>query len=77
MSIRFAISILVFLVIAPVLFGTGLVSVLMLTEDSGTRAYAVAAVVAVTVVIAAPLSWLTAPRLRSRFLRQHPHAPLD
>ncbi|MBC7908358.1 MAG: hypothetical protein H7Y60_16645 [Rhodospirillaceae bacterium] len=73
MSIRFAISILVFLLIAPTVFGAGLVSVLMLTEDSGARAYAIAAVVVATVLISAPLSWLVAPRLRSRFLRQHPN----
>ncbi|MBC7951916.1 MAG: hypothetical protein H7Z12_08905 [Rhodospirillaceae bacterium] len=77
MSIRLGISILVFLLIAPIVFGTGLVSVLMLTDQSSVRAYAIAAVVTATVLIAAPLSWLVAPRLRSHFLRQHPHAPLD
>ncbi|MBX9634009.1 MAG: hypothetical protein K2X44_03425, partial [Magnetospirillum sp.] len=63
MSTRFAISILVFLLIAPVLFGTGLVTILSLVDQSDIRAYAIAGVVAATVLISAPLSWLVAPRL--------------
>jgi uncharacterized membrane protein YccC len=70
MSRRFIIAVLV-------VFYAGYITVILLTPDPYVRAYAVAGSTVLAVVVGAPFSWLIAPRLRSRFLREHPHRPLD
>ncbi len=77
MSRRFIIAILVFITVSPVVFYAGFITVILLTDDPYTRAYAAAGSTVLAVVVSAPFAWVIAPRLRSRFLRQHPHRPLD
>jgi len=77
MSRRFIIAILVFIAISPVVFYAGYITVILLTADPYIRTYAAAGSTVLAVVVGAPFSWLIAPRLRSRFLREHPHRPLD
>jgi hypothetical protein len=66
MSIRFQISILVFMMVQAILFGVGVVLVLA-TPLSTFAMQLMPWVVGVSVMISAPLSWIIAPRLRARF----------
>ncbi|MGO9391315.1 hypothetical protein [Rhodoblastus sp.] len=71
MSLRFQIAVLVFLMMQAVLFGAGVVLVLA-TPLTKEAMMLMPWVVAVSVLISAPLSWMIAPRLRARYWREHP-----
>ena len=69
-AVRTQISMLIFAMTNAVLFGAGLITVLLvpaLIDDAGVW---IAAVVALSLLLAAPFSWLIAPRLRARFWRK-------
>jgi hypothetical protein len=71
MSIRLRIASLIFMMINAVVFGIGLVSVL-LVPALAERAFAmIPTVVIASFLISAPLAWFIAPTLRSRFVREH------
>lgn len=72
MSKRAIISIFVFMLVAPVLFGVGLVTVLMIPALQSHQPVLLAGVIILSGILGAPLSWLLAPRLQSRYLRTHP-----
>ena len=75
MIVRFGIAALMFMMIQAVLFGVGTVIVLA-TPLSDRAMELMPLVVMVTSVIAIPLSWWLAPRLRARYWRNHPRASL-
>jgi hypothetical protein len=66
MSVRFQIAILVFMMVQAVVFGIGTIIVLA-TPLSAFAMQLMPWVVGVSFLISAPLSWMIAPRLRSRF----------
>lgn len=69
MRTRLAIAALVFLMAQGVLFGIGTILVLStpLAADAMTL---LPWVVAVSALVAAPLSWVIAPRMRARYWRE-------
>ena len=69
MSIRLQIAILIYTMVQAVLFGVGTVLVLA-TPLSAVAMNLMPWVIGVSAVVSAPVSWILAPRLRARFLRQ-------
>ena len=72
MSIRFYIAALVFLMVSAVLFGIGIVAVLMTPALAVHAGWLIPAVAVASFVVAAPLSWLIAPKLMARYRRTRP-----
>lgn len=75
---RVQLAALIYTMTNAVMFGAGLITVLSvpaLSADAGTW---IVIVVAASIVLAAPVAWFIAPRLRARYWRQctaeHPHA---
>ena len=52
-----------------VLFGAGLIVVLMVPALNANAGFWIAVVIAASVILAAPVAWLLAPRLRARYSR--------
>ena len=75
-AVRTQISLLIFAMTNAVLFGAGLVTVLLLGLSAQATGIGIAAVTAFSFIVAAPFSWLIAPRLRARYWRQRQDAPL-
>jgi len=69
MSVRTQISAMVFLMVQAVLFGAG-VLIILLTPLRDHAMLAMPAMIAVSMVLAAVLSWQIAPRLRARYWRR-------
>lgn len=69
MSIRFQISIIVYIMVQAVVFGAGLILVLA-TPLSAFAMHLTPWVVGVSAIVSAPLAWLIAPRLRARSQRR-------
>ena len=75
MSIRFQISLLIYIIVQAVVFGVGIV-IALAPPWSAYAMQSLPWVVVVSAVISAPLSWMIAPRLRARFeSRSAPLAP--
>ncbi|WP_431862332.1 hypothetical protein [Azospirillum sp.] len=74
MGIRIGIAALVFMMVQAVLFGVGVVLVLA-TPLSELAMTLMPWVVGVSTVIALPLSWFIAPRLRLRYWRERGQLP--
>jgi hypothetical protein len=71
---RAQIALLIYMMTEGVLFGAGVVFVLtwpVLSADSG---FWIVAVVFVSAIVAAPIAWWIAPRMRASYWRQHPAA---
>lgn len=75
-NIRTQIAALVYTMTNAVLFGAGLVFVLMVPALNAHAGLSIALVVAASFIVAVPLSWLIAPRLRARYWRQRRPIPL-
>ncbi|MFZ5740090.1 hypothetical protein BJ123_10741 [Rhodopseudomonas thermotolerans] len=69
MSNRFRIASLVYMMTNAVLFGIGLVAVLTIPALAQNAMAWVPAAVVASFVLAAPIAWWIAPRLRARFWR--------
>jgi hypothetical protein len=69
MSIRLQISILVYVMVQAVMFGIGTILVLA-TPLSAFAMSLMPWVIGTTAIVSAPVSWLIAPRLRARFIRE-------
>ena len=69
-AVRTQIAALIFAMTNAVLFGAGLITVLMLNMSTQATGIGIAAVTAFSFLVAAPASWLIAPRLRARYGRQ-------
>lgn len=68
MRTRFAIAALIYMMVQGVLFGFGVIAILA-TPLNAQAATLIPWLVGVSALISAPLSWIIAPRLRSRYHR--------
>ncbi len=73
---RAGIAALIYSMTNAVIFGAGLITVLLLPSLRGEGMISIPAVVVASLILAAPIAWLIAPRLRARYWRrrtaQHP-----
>ncbi|WP_315780490.1 hypothetical protein [Bradyrhizobium sp. SZCCHNPS1003] len=69
MSMRTQISAMVFMMVQAVLFGAGVLTIL-LTPLSNHAMLAVPVMIALSVALSAIVSWQIAPRLRARYWRR-------
>ena len=67
---RMAIAAVVYSMTNAVLFGVGLITVLTVPSLSTNAAFWIPVVVVASFVLAAPIAWEMAPRLRARYWRQ-------
>jgi len=70
MSTRFRIALLVGMMVNAVIFGAGLLTVLMVPELATHAFYSVPAVVVISFALSSPIAWFIAPRLRLRYWRE-------
>jgi hypothetical protein len=70
MSTRATIAALVFTMVNAVVFGAGLITVLGVPALSARAMTLIPTVVVLSPVLALPVSWFLAPRLRARYWRQ-------
>ena len=63
-------AVLIYSMTNAVLFGAGLITVLTVPALNEYAAYWIPAVVLASLVLAAPVAWLIAPRLRARYWRR-------
>jgi hypothetical protein len=68
MSVRLQIAAMVFMSIQAVMFGAGML-VILLTPLQSRAMEAIPAMIAVSFVASAAIAWLIAPRLRQRYWR--------
>jgi hypothetical protein len=68
MSVRLQIAAMVFMMVQAVLFGAGMV-VILLTPIQSDAMEAIPTMIAISVVASAAIAWLIAPRLRQRYWR--------
>lgn len=68
MSVRFQIALVIYIMVQSVTFGVG--AVLVLATPLAAHAMALMpAVVALSIILSAPIAWIIAPRLRARYWR--------
>ncbi len=75
MSVRLIIALLIFLMVNAVLFGIGLIVVVTFPALNARAMGLIPVVVLLSFVLAAPLSWYIAPKLRARYWKHHTPAP--
>jgi hypothetical protein len=76
---RAGIAVLIYSMASGVLFGAGLILVLTLPVLNANAGFWISVVVGASFILAAPIAWWMAPRLRARYWRQTiaaNHAPL-
>jgi hypothetical protein len=71
---RAGIAALVYTMINAVMFGAALITVLMVPFFRAHAAIGIGAAVLASLIAAAPVAWLIAPRLRARTWRRQPRA---
>jgi hypothetical protein len=71
MPTRLQIAAMVFMMVNAVVFGVGIVPVLMIPSLANRGFETIPGVVIASFLISAPLSWFIAPRLRARYWRTH------
>jgi hypothetical protein len=64
---RVRIAVLIYSMVNAVLFGAGLIFVLTLPVLSADAGFWISVVVGASLILAAPIAWWIAPRLRARF----------
>jgi hypothetical protein len=69
MSTRLQIAAMVFMMVNAVVFGVGIVPVLLISALANNAFETIPAVVIASFAVSAPLSWFIAPRLRARCWR--------
>jgi hypothetical protein len=67
---RAGIAILIYSMASSVLFGAGLILVLSLPALSADIGFWISVVVGESLILAAPIAWWMAPRLRARYWRR-------
>ena len=72
MSTRFMIAALVYMMVNAVLFGCAVTIVLAIPVLAAQANTLVPAVVVTSLILALPVSWFLAPRLRARYWRDCP-----
>lgn len=70
MSTRFRLALLIYGMVNAVIFGTGAITVLSFPSLQEEWSILLPVVVVASLVLAAPLAWGIAPRMRSRFGRK-------
>lgn len=68
MSVRLQIAVMAFMMVQAVLFGAGMVLIL-LTPMSEHASFYIPAMIGMTAIVAAVISWEIAPRFRARYWR--------
>jgi hypothetical protein len=68
-GVRTQIAVLIYSITNSVMFGAGLIFVLMVPGLNANAGFWISAVVAASLILAAPVAWLVAPRLRARYWR--------
>ena len=68
MSVRLQIAAMVFMMVQAVLFGAGMVAILLTSAQSDAMTV-IPTMIAVSCVASAAIAWLIAPRLRQRYWR--------
>jgi biotin transporter BioY len=68
---RFRISVLIYSMTNAVIFGAGLIIVLNVSELRANAHIWILIVVVASLILAAPIAWLIAPRLQARYDRRH------
>jgi hypothetical protein len=71
MSTRSSISLLIYGMVNAVLFGVGAVTVLSLPGLQEQWKYLLPLVIVMSFMLAVPIAWKLAPRLRARYWREH------
>lgn len=69
-EVRTQISLLIFSMTSAVLFGAGLIVVLMVPALNAYAGLWISLVITASLLVAAPFAWLVAPRLRARYWRK-------
>ncbi len=69
---RAAIAALIYTMTNAVVFGAGLITLMTVPALRAHAAIGIPVVVAASLVLAAPLAWYLAPRLRARYWRRPP-----
>jgi hypothetical protein len=72
---RLRIAALIYTMTNAVLFGAGVITVLTAPGLAENAAYWIPAVVVASLILAAPLAWVIAPRLRARTWRRQQRDP--
>jgi hypothetical protein len=67
---RFRVAALIFTMTNAVIFGAGLVTVLLIPSLAAAAMEWIPVVVIASFILAAPIAWMLAPRLRARFERR-------
>ena len=70
---RVGIAALIYTMTNAVLFGAGLITVLLLPGFSSQLMIWISGAVVASIILAAPVAWLIAPRLRARYWRERHH----
>jgi hypothetical protein len=73
MSTRFRISMLIYGMVNALLFGTGAIAVLSFPSLQDYWRILIPVVVVLSFVLAVPIAWFVAPRLRARYWREREH----
>jgi uncharacterized membrane protein YiaA len=71
---RFRIAALIYPMAGAIIFGVGIVLALTVPALNADAGFWIAVVVATSIILAAPIAWLIAPRLRARYWRQRVEA---
>jgi hypothetical protein len=67
---RAQIALLIYMMTSGVLFGAGVILVLTWPALSANAGFWISAVVAASFILAAPIAWWIAPRMRARYWRR-------
>ena len=70
MSNRLRITLLIYSMTNAVIFGAGVIAVLSLPNFNADAAFWIPVVVVASLILAAPVAWLVAPRLQARYDRR-------
>jgi hypothetical protein len=73
MSTHFRLSLLIYGMVNAVLFGTGTITVLSVPALQEQWKILLPIIVVLSFVLAAPIAWIIAPRLRARYWRDRAH----
>jgi hypothetical protein len=68
---RFRIAVLIYSMTNAIIFGAGIVTVLNVPALRADAHIWIPVVVIASLILAAPLAWLIAPRLQARYDRRH------
>jgi hypothetical protein len=71
---RLRIAVLIYPMVGAVFFGAGIILALTVPALNADAGFWIVIVVVTSIILAAPIAWLIAPRLRARYWRQRAEA---